>query len=92
MKVELNSTASTQLPVERAAKPATTTHVETAPQVASDRTTLSSDQTVQALANKALQSPEVRQSTVSALRQSVSSGTYQADATRTASALAAHES
>jgi anti-sigma28 factor (negative regulator of flagellin synthesis) len=91
MKVELNSAASAQLPVESAVKPAASSNVVESAQSA-DRTTLRSNQTVQSLVNRALQSPEIRESTVQALRQSVNNGTYQADASKTASAIANHGS
>ncbi len=92
MKVELNSAVSTQLPGETSVKPAANTHVQTAQPETSDRTTLKADQTVQALATRALQLPEARQAAVSNLRESVTSGTYETDASKTARAIISQQS
>jgi flagellar biosynthesis anti-sigma factor FlgM len=53
-----------------------------------DWTSFHSDSTsVQSLTTQALQSPEVRQPTVDALRQSVASGQYQVDTAKVANAI-----
>jgi flagellar biosynthesis anti-sigma factor FlgM len=53
-----------------------------------DRTTFHTDNTsVQALTSHAMNFPEIRQGKVDSLRQAVSSGTYQVDATKTAEAM-----
>jgi flagellar biosynthesis anti-sigma factor FlgM len=92
MKVDLHSVAAAQPAVDRSAKPVTNASVAASQAATTDRTTLHSDQAVQSLAAKALQQPEIRQPAVEALRQSVSNGSYQADASRTAAAIISHES
>jgi flagellar biosynthesis anti-sigma factor FlgM len=53
-----------------------------------DWTSFHSDSTsVQRLTSQALNSPEVRQGTVDALRQSVNGGQYQVDTTKVAAAI-----
>jgi flagellar biosynthesis anti-sigma factor FlgM len=55
---------------------------------AQDWTSFHSDSnSVQSLTSQALSSPEVRQGTVDALRQSVNSGQYQVDPTKIAAAI-----
>lgn len=92
MKVDLSGAAAAQLLAERNVKPVTNASVESAPAATADRTTFHSDKAVQSLATQALQSPEVRQPVVDTLRQSVSSGSYRADASQTATAIISHES
>jgi flagellar biosynthesis anti-sigma factor FlgM len=59
---------------------------------AGDRTTLNSDgKSIQLLTKQALQSPEVRQGKVEAIRQSVSSGQYEVDPGKIADAMIASE-
>jgi flagellar biosynthesis anti-sigma factor FlgM len=56
-----------------------------------DWTSFHSDSTsVQSLTSQALNSPEVRQDTVDALRQSVNGGQYQVNATRVAAAISSN--
>jgi flagellar biosynthesis anti-sigma factor FlgM len=56
-----------------------------------DWTSFHSDSTsVQSLTSQALNSPEVRQGTVDALRQSVNGGQYQVNATRVAAAISSN--
>lgn len=85
MKIEATSPALTQLPSESAASRVPSVSTQSPAQ---DRTSFQSDITsVQSLANRALQSPEVRQAKVDALRQAVSSDQYKIDANRIASAI-----
>ncbi len=56
-----------------------------------DWTSFHSDSTsVQSLTSQALNSPEVRQDTVDALRQAVNGGQYQVNATRVAAAISSN--
>jgi flagellar biosynthesis anti-sigma factor FlgM len=54
---------------------------------AQDWTSFSDSNSVRSLASQALSSPEVRQGTVDALRQSVSSGQYKVDTSKIADAI-----
>jgi flagellar biosynthesis anti-sigma factor FlgM len=59
--------------------------------VTEDWTSFHSDSaSVQTLTSQALNSPEVRQGTVDALRQSVNGGQYQVDATKVAAAISSN--
>jgi flagellar biosynthesis anti-sigma factor FlgM len=88
MKIDVNSPALNQISAERSTKQVTNGSISTAQSATEDRTTFHSDSaSVQALTSQAMQSPEIRQSTVAALTQAVRSGTYKPDATATASAI-----
>ncbi|MGA2671860.1 MAG: flagellar biosynthesis anti-sigma factor FlgM [Terracidiphilus sp.] len=88
MKIEANSPAAVQLPVDRLAKQVSSSSLSSTQSATEDRITFHSDSTsVQALASHAMNSPEIRQDKVDSLRQSVSSGSYQVDATKIAGAL-----
>jgi flagellar biosynthesis anti-sigma factor FlgM len=88
MKVDGSSLAQTQLPVNNVTtrKPAGILAGADGPQ--EDWTSFQSDSaSVQSLTSQALDSPEVRQGTVDAIRQSVESGQYQVHPTKIASAI-----
>ena len=88
MKIEANSPAVIQLPVDRGAKQVSKNGLAGTQGLTEDRTTLHTDSTsVQALTSQAMNFPEIRQGKVDSLRQAVSSGTYQVDATKTAEAM-----
>ena len=88
MKIEANSPPAIQLPVDRGAKQVSNNDLAGTEGATEDRTTFHTDSTsVQALTSQAMNSPEVRQDKVDSLRQAVSSGTYQVDATKTAEAM-----
>jgi flagellar biosynthesis anti-sigma factor FlgM len=88
MKIEFNGPAISQLPSESVGARVSNTGPAEAQNAAQDRTTLHSDEaSIQSLANQALRSPEVRETTVQTLRQSVSSGQYKVDSTQTANAI-----
>jgi flagellar biosynthesis anti-sigma factor FlgM len=88
MKIEVNSPAANQLPPDRGPKQVSNQGPAVTQGATEDRTTFHSDSTsVRALTSQALNSPEVRQDKVDALRQSVSSGNYQIDATKIAGAI-----
>jgi flagellar biosynthesis anti-sigma factor FlgM len=88
MKIELNSPAANQLPVDRSVKQVSTSSTTATQSAAQDRTTFHSDNfSVKSLTSQALTSPEIRQDKVDALSQSVNSGTYKLDATKIASAM-----
>lgn len=88
MKIETNSPAAIQLPVDRSAKQVSNSGVAGTQGAPEDRTTFHTDTaSIQALTSQAMSSPEIRQDKVDALRQSVSSGTYMVDATKTADAM-----
>jgi flagellar biosynthesis anti-sigma factor FlgM len=88
MKIEGLSPVEAQLPVDSVAVRVSTGGQASIPGAAQDTTSFHSDSnSVLSLATQALSSPEVRQGTVDALRQAVSSGQYQVDPTRIAAAI-----
>ena len=92
MKIDVNSLSANTLPIDRSPKQVSTGNLAATQSVTQDRTTFSSDtQSVQALTTQAMKSPEIRQDKVDALSQSVNSGEYKPDATKTAGAIMAHE-
>jgi flagellar biosynthesis anti-sigma factor FlgM len=88
MKIEGINPAATQLPVDNVAARVSNSGPATTQAAAQDWTSFHSDSTsVQSLTSQALNSPEVRQGTVDALRQTVSSGQYQLDPAKIAAAI-----
>ena len=88
MKIETNSPTAIPLPAGPVAKQVSNGTVAAAQSASEDRTTFHTDSlSVQSLTSQAMSLPEVRQDKVDALRQSVSSGEYQPDATKTAGAI-----
>ena len=88
MKIEGINPAAVQLPVDNVAARVSNGGPASTQAAAQDWTSFHSDSTsVQSLTNQALNSPEVRQGTVDALRQAVNSGQYQLDATKIAAGI-----
>jgi flagellar biosynthesis anti-sigma factor FlgM len=88
MKIEGISPAATQLPADSVAARVTNGGQASTQGAAQDWTSFHSDSnSVLSLTSQALNSPEVRQGTVDALRQSVNGGQYQVDANRIADAI-----
>jgi flagellar biosynthesis anti-sigma factor FlgM len=88
MKIDGINPAATQLPVDNVAARVSTSGPATTQAAAQDWTSFHSDSTsVQSLTSQALNSPEVRQGTVDALRQTVNSGQYQLDPAKIAAAI-----
>jgi flagellar biosynthesis anti-sigma factor FlgM len=88
MKIEGINPATAQLPVDNVAARAASGGQASPQRTAQDWTSFHSDSSsVLSLTSQALNSPEVRQATVDALRQSVNSGQYQVDASRIAGAI-----
>ena len=92
MKIDGVSPVEAQLPVDsvavRVSSPGQATTAATTQGATQDWTSFHSDSnSVLSLTTQALSSPEVRQGTVDALRQSVNSGQYQVDPTRIAAAI-----
>ena len=88
MKIEANGPTAIPLPAGPAAKQVSKGGVAAAQNASVDRTSFHTDSlSVQSLTSHAMSSPEVRQDKVDALRQSVSSGEYKPDATKTGSAI-----
>ena len=88
MKIEGINPAAGQLPVDNVAARVSNSGSATTQAAAQDWTSFHSDSTsVQSLTAQALNSPEIRQGTVDALRQAVGSGQYQLDANRIATAI-----
>jgi flagellar biosynthesis anti-sigma factor FlgM len=88
MKIDGVSPVEAQLPVDSGAVRVSTGGQASTPAVVQDRTSFQSDSnSVLALTSQALSSPEVRQGTVDALRQSVDSGQYQLDPSKIAAAI-----
>ena len=82
MDVGLKGAAAAQVPAE------TNVYLAANTQAAMTECTIPhADRGVQALTKQAMQTPALRQPAVAALQQSVSSGSYQADASRTANAI-----
>jgi anti-sigma28 factor (negative regulator of flagellin synthesis) len=88
MKIELNGPASSSQ-VDTVARVNTTSTTSTQ-NTAEDRITFHSA-SIQSLASQAMQSPDVREASVQALRQSVSSGEYSANAVQTAHAMGSQQ-
>jgi len=92
MKIDANGPIANQIQTERNPSQKPDGIASTGSSEASDRTTLNSTgNSVQLLTNQALQSPEVRQDKVDAIRQSVSSGQYKVDPGKIADAMIAGE-
>ena len=88
MKIDGVSPVEAQLPVESVATRISSGGQATIPGAAQDWTSFHSDSnSVLSLTSQALSSPEVRQGTVDALRESVNSGQYQLDPARIAAAI-----
>jgi flagellar biosynthesis anti-sigma factor FlgM len=88
MKIEGVSPVDTQLPVESVVPRVSNGEPASPPAVAQDWTSFQSDShSVVSLTSQALNSPEVRQGTVDALRQSVNGGQYQVDPGKIATAI-----
>ncbi len=88
MKIEGLNPVDTQLPIDTVAARVASSEQVSTQGAAQDWTSFQSDSTsVRALTNQALNSSEVRQGTVDALRQSVNSGQYQVDAGKIAAAI-----
>ena len=88
MKIEGTSPVEAQLPVDSVAARVASSGPASTQGAAQDWTSFHSDSnSVLSLTSQALGSPEVRQGTVDALRQSVNSGQYQVDAARIAEAI-----
>lgn len=88
MKIDVNSLTANQLSVERGPKQVSNGSLAGTQSPTEDRTTLRTDsQSVQSLTSQALNSPEIRQDKVDALRQSVTSGEYQVSAKAIANAI-----
>ena len=92
MKVDLNSLAASQIALERGAKQVSNGSLNGTQAATEDRISIHSDSlSVQSLATQALNSPSIRQDKVDALRQSVTSGTYKPEASKTADAMIEHD-
>ena len=92
MKVDLNSLAASQIALDRGAKQVANSGQTSTPAATEDRISIHSDSlSVQSLATQALNSPSIRQDKVDALRQSVTSGTYKPEASKTADAMIEHD-
>lgn len=87
MKVDLNSLATSQIALERGAKQVSngTSSTQAATE---DRISIHSESlSVKSLTSQALNSPAIRQDKVDTLQQSVTSGTYKPEASKTAEAM-----
>jgi flagellar biosynthesis anti-sigma factor FlgM len=90
MKIDINATLTGQIPTERAAKQVSTGSPTIFQSKTEDRTTLGSGKTtVQSLTSQALQTPEIRQNKVSAIRESIKNGSYDLNPSKIASAMIA---
>ena len=88
MKIEGINPAAAQLPVDNVAARVSNGGAASTQAAAQDWTSFHSDSTsVQSLTSQALNSPEIRQGTVDALRETVNSGQYQLDPTKIAAAI-----
>ena len=92
MKVDLNSLAASQIALERGAKQVSNGSTNSTQVETEDRISIHSDSlSVKSLTSQALNSPSIRQDKVDALRQSVTSGTYKPEASKTADAMIEHD-
>jgi flagellar biosynthesis anti-sigma factor FlgM len=88
MRIELNTQDTQLISAERTQKPTPAAISQSGPSPADDKTTLSQDSvTISNLAAQALGQPEIRQSLVDSLRQSINSGQYRLDAGEIADAM-----
>jgi flagellar biosynthesis anti-sigma factor FlgM len=88
MKIDLNSLEASQLSVDREAKQVSNGRLAGTQAATEDQVSFHSDSlSVQSLTSQALSLPQIRQDKVDALRQSVTSGAYQPDASKTAGAI-----
>jgi flagellar biosynthesis anti-sigma factor FlgM len=88
MKIDGINPAAAQLPVDNVAARVSNSGPAPTKAAAQDWTSFHSDSSsVQALTTQALNSPEIRQGTVDALRQAIGGGQYQLDATKIAVAI-----
>ena len=88
MKIDLNSPAASQLSVDRGTKQVSNGSLAGTQATTEDQISFRSDNlSVQSLTSQALKTPAIRQDKVDTLHQSVTSGTYQVDANKTASAM-----
>jgi flagellar biosynthesis anti-sigma factor FlgM len=92
MKIDVNSPAVSLQPVDSAAKKVSQGGLAATQSATVDRTTFHTDtQSVQALTSQAMSSPEIRQDKVDALSQSVQSGDYKPNASKTAGSIVSSE-
>jgi flagellar biosynthesis anti-sigma factor FlgM len=91
MKVDLNSLTASQIALDRGTKQVSSGSPGT--QAATeDRISFHSDSlSVQSLTSQAMNTPSIRQDKVDALSQSVTSGTYKPEASKTADAMIEQE-
>lgn len=93
MKIDLNNASGSLIPADWAAKGAASRSADASNEASGDRTTISTQgSAVQDLAAKALDTPEIRQEKVNALRESVNNGTYSLDPSKIAEAMIDSES
>jgi flagellar biosynthesis anti-sigma factor FlgM len=93
MRIELNTTDPQLVAAEQAKKSTTTAAgpTEASALAGDDKAAAAQDHvTLSSLATQALSQPEVRQSLVESLRQSVSNGDYKLDPTDIAGAILGH--
>ncbi len=88
MRIGLNTPDTQSVSAEQAKKSSTTATNQSDPVTATKTNAFSQDKvTLSALATQALGTPQIRQSQVDSLRQSVSSGQYQIDPGEIADAI-----
>jgi flagellar biosynthesis anti-sigma factor FlgM len=87
MKIEGISPAAAQSPGDSVAARVSSEAQAGTKGAAQDWTSFSDSNSVRSLTSQALSSPEVRQGTVDALRQSVNSGQYKVDSAKIADAI-----
>ena len=88
MRIGLNTPDPQSISAEQAQKSSTAATNQSEPLPSSDKAPLSQDKvTLSALATQVLGQPEVRQSQVDSLRQSISSGQYKLDPSGIADAI-----
>jgi flagellar biosynthesis anti-sigma factor FlgM len=88
MRIELNPVDQQAIAAEQTKKSSTAVTNQSEPLPVGDEFAFSEDRvTLSALATQALATPEIRQSQVDSLRQSVSNGQYQVDPNEIADAM-----
>ncbi|MES2394217.1 MAG: flagellar biosynthesis anti-sigma factor FlgM [Acidobacteriota bacterium] len=80
MKIDFSSPVASQEVIDRTARQASSANSTASQGIAEDRATLSTaGQSVHSLVSQTMQTADVRQDKVSALRQQIASGEYKAD-------------
>ncbi len=91
MEIDINAPVASQPPTQPSTKQVSSGSPAAIRSTTEDRETFNSDKTsVQLLTIQALQTPEIRQDKVDAIRESIKNGSYKLDLNKIASAIIAN--